>query len=372
MLTTDAIARVRVSVYTARTVPDALNTALMICRPEAFDETKRYRTYTSAAALAEDGWDPGGPAYAAAEKYFAAVPAPARLAVSCCGPSESLPQALDAARAVCADFYGVYVCGADAADAADASALADLAAHIDASDLPHALFYPFTGTVQDALAPDGIFAALYAAGRGRAFGLYCRAKEDAAAMAGLAMGLSARAGEQAFALCYKTLYGCTASDLTEADAEALKALNANIYVDRGTGRGLLENGAAADGRRFDETLYTDRIAYELRCAAAALLTEQAGRLPQTDVTSALLISRLSRVLNAYTALGVLAPAAWRGDPAGPLEPGDTVANGYALWADPYDTQPDADRAAHKAMPVHAALTLAGSAESVVLNVNVTL
>ena len=43
-----------------------------------------------------------------------------------------------------------------------------------------------------------------------------------------------------------------------------------------------------------------------------------------------------------------------------------------LWADSYDTQSEADRAAHKAMPVQVALTLAGSLESVVINVNVQL
>ena len=38
--------------------------------------------------------------------------------------------------------------------------------------------------------------------------------------------------------------------------------------------------------------------------------------------------------------------------------------------DAYDTQTDADRQAHKAMPVSVALTLAGSLESVVISVNV--
>ena len=47
-----------------------------------------------------------------------------------------------------------------------------------------------------------------------------------------------------------------------------------------------------------------------------------------------------------------------------------LENGYALWADSYDSQPDADRQAHKAMPISVALTLAGSLESVVINVNV--
>ena len=67
---------------------------------------------------------------------------------------------------------------------------------------------------------------------------------------------------------------------------------------------------------------------------------------------------------------MLASARWRGPAAGNIQPGDVLENGFALWADSYDNQPDADRQAHKAMPIQAALTLAGSLESVVINVNV--
>ena len=51
---------------------------------------------------------------------------------------------------------------------------------------------------------------------------------------------------------------------------------------------------------------------------------------------------------------------------------DIIENGYMLWADPYDTQSDADRAAHKAMPIHAALCFAGSVESLIINIDVTM
>ena len=40
--------------------------------------------------------------------------------------------------------------------------------------------------------------------------------------------------------------------------------------------------------------------------------------------------------------------------------------------DSYDDQSDADRAAHKAVPVQAGLVLAGSIESIVITVNVMI
>ena len=57
---------------------------------------------------------------------------------------------------------------------------------------------------------------------------------------------------------------------------------------------------------------------------------------------------------------------------GPLRSGDVVENGFALWADSYDDQSDADRAAHKAVPISVGLVMAGSIESIVITVNVTV
>ena len=52
--------------------------------------------------------------------------------------------------------------------------------------------------------------------------------------------------------------------------------------------------------------------------------------------------------------------------------GDMVENGYLFWADSYALQLDADCRAHRAMPVHIALCLAGSVESLVINIDVTM
>ena len=78
------------------------------------------------------------------------------------------------------------------------------------------------------------------------------------------------------------------------------------------------------------------------------------------------------VAREYAGRGVLATGPWRGEPVGRIARGDMIENGYMLWAEPYDTQSDADRAAHKAMPIHAALCFAGSVESLIINIDVTM
>ena len=103
-----------------------------------------------------------------------------------------------------------------------------------------------------------------------------------------------------------------------------------------------------------------------------LIADNPDKLPQTDDATAQFINRFSSILIGYTDRGILASAPWRGPDTGPLRTGDLVENGFLLWADSYDLQSDADRAAHKAMPVQCALTLAGSIESIVITVNVQL
>ena len=194
--------------------------------------------------------------------------------------------------------------------------------------------------------------------------------DSSAALMGTAMGLELSHTGSAFALCYKTINGIQPSALTETEADAIKALNGNVYLTRGYTHLLLERGTVSSGSRYDEILYLDKIADDLQNAAVSLLAENPDHLPQTDDSTAQFINRFTSILSGYADRGVLASGLWRGAETGPLHAGDTVENGFALWADSYDNQSDADRAAHKAVPVQVALVLAGSIESIVITVNV--
>ena len=143
-----------------------------------------------------------------------------------------------------------------------------------------------------------------------------------------------------------------------------------MYITRGYNHLLLESGTVSGGMRYDEVLYIDEIADALQNAAVNLIAENPDKLPQTDDATAQFINRFSSILMNYTDRGILASAAWRGSDIGPMKSGEIVENGFMLWADSYDNQSDTDRAAHRAVPVQAALCLAGSIESIVITVNV--
>ena len=371
MLSIDTIARVIVNASRNISVPSSFDTGLLLIRDANFTAAKRLKTYNSATEAATgivaDGFNTSTEAYKAAIKYFAQSPAPGRLLVSCYPTSETPARALEAVVDVTSDFYGVCL----GASETDANILAlDLA--VSALEKPCMLFLPLTGTPAEVVAGGGILDTLYSRSSKRVIATYAAAISDAAAVMGCAMGLQLASAASSFALCYKTLHGVTPSDLTQSQIDAIQAKGGNVFVTRNYSFHLLEKGTTPSGYRYDEVLYMDMIAADLQAAAVALLAQNTGKLPQTDDSTAMFINSFSGILAGYTDRNVLASAPWRGPAVGGIQSGDVVENGFQLWADTYDTQSEADRAAHKAVPIQVALTLAGSLESVVINVNVQL
>ena len=369
MLSINNIARVIVNVVRPAAQPTSWDTGLLLVKDAAFADAKRLRTYANsteaAAGMTTDGFDSSSEVYKAAQKYFASSPSPGRLLVSCYPASESPVEALDAVLQLTSDFYGIAL-----ADTRTDAELLALDTHLTGLDKPAMLFLALIGTAAETVATDSLLDKLHAAGSRRVIATFAAAVSDAAAVMGCAMGQQSAHNSSAFSLCYKTVGGMQPSTLTQAQVEAIEALGGNVYVTRGYTHTLLEKGSTPSGYRFDEVLYLDMIAEDLQNAAVSLLADNPDKLPQTDDASAQFMNAFSSVLIGYTNRGILATAKWRGAGAGRISAGDYVENGFALWADSYDDQSEADRAAHKAVPIQCALTLAGSLESVVITVNV--
>ena len=369
MLSINTIARVEVSVVRSASQPTSFDTGLLLVKDSSFAASKRLKSYANsaeaAAGLAEDGFSSSTEAYKAAQKYFASSPSPGRLLVSCYPASESPVEALDAVLQLTSDFYGIAL-----ADSRTDVELLALNTHLAGLNKPAMLFLSLIGTATEVVATDSLLDKLHAAGSRRVIATYAAAVSDAAAVMGAAMGQQSAHTASAFSLCYKTVGGMQPSTLTQAQAEAIEALGGNVYVTRGYTHTLLEKGSTPSGYRFDEVLYLDMIAEDLQNAAVSLLADNPDKLPQTDDASAQFMNAFSSVLIGYTNRGILATAKWRGTAVGRISSGDHIENGFALWADSYDNQSEADRAAHKAVPIQCALTLAGSLESVVITVNV--
>ena len=370
MLSTNTIARVVLNLQRASAAAATFDTGLLLVKKAGGDAgLASYASSAEAAAgITGAGLADTTEAYKATQKYFAASPAPSRLLVyyylSGTTPAEALAAVLETNQ----DFYGVAV----AEDSVTDASLLALETYIAGIRKPAMLFLPLIGTPAAVVAADSLLDKLHAANSRRAVATYAAAQSDAAGVMGTAMGLQLAHSESAFALCYKSVGGVTPSDLTQAQVDAIEALGGNVYVTRGYTHLVLEKGSTPSGARYDEVLYLDMISEELQNAAVSLLADNADKLPQTDDASAQFITVFSSILANYTARGVLATAVWRGSAVGSIRPGDYIENGFTLWANSYDTQSEADRAAHKAVPIQAALILSGSLESVVITVNVRI
>lgn len=371
MLSVSSIARVVVNVVRSLGAITAFDTGLILIKDTNYAATRRLNEFTSAGAAQETlvdwGFASSSTAYKAVTSYFGADPAPSRLLISCYPSSETLVEALAAVLDISASFYGIAF-GQSETDARVKALVAD----IEASEYPMMVFCPLIGTASAVVTAGSLLSDLHGLSSKRSVPFYCANVEDAAALMGTAMGLSLSHQSSAFSLCYKEIAGVTPSSLTETEATAIKNLGGNVYLTRGYTHKLLELGTVASGARYDEIMYIDMIASDLQNAAVNLLAENPDKIPQTDDASAMFMNVFNSILINYTDMGVLAAARWRGGAIGPLANGDMVENGYTMWASSYDEQSSEDRAAHKAVPISVALLLAGSVESIVINVNVAL
>lgn len=371
MLSVNSIARVIVNAVRSLGSISSFNTGLLLIRDTSFVAAHRLAVCDSSAAavaqLTTWGFASSSDPYKAAVKYFAASPAPSRLLLSCYPAAESLAEALGAVLDITASFYGVALGQTET----DARMLA-LDEFISGLDKPLMFFAPVVGSVSSVITSGSFLQTLNGRATKRTMPFFCSAVSDAAALMGTAMGLELANSSKAFALCYKTINGIQPSALTESEATSIKALGGNVYLTRGYTHTVLELGTVASGARYDEVMYIDKIALDLQNAAVAMLAENQNKMPQTDESTSGFITVFSNILMKYTDMNVLATGIWRGAQIGPLNYGDTIENGFVLWADSFDNQSDEDREAHKAMPISIGLNLAGSIESIVITVNVVI
>ena len=270
-----------------------------------------------------------------------------------------------------AEFYGVYF--SPKASATDGEIKLDLFSIISAMDSMNrgVVFYGVSGSVPTITGAGSILAEMQAAGSKRAVGMYCTSDlDDAAGLMGTAMGLARNSDTSAFALCYKGIASAAVNNITQSDVNDIKAVNGNVFVQRTRSKACIENGATASGLRFDEVLFIDRMAFDIQTGIYDLIAGSATKYPQNDTTSAIFLNEIFTILETYYRIGVLATAMWRGLPIMGVETGDVVEHGHMELVESYDLQTQADRDAHKAMPITILLCLSGSVETIAITVDV--
>lgn len=364
MLTLDPIVKVNVNVNAATRVSNIYDVGVIMGDSETISASDRFAEFSDMTEVGAR-FDDESPEYLAAQAYFSAVPTPEKLVICRINSGETAGAALLDLANKTGTWYGVYL------TKPNESSIKSVDAALKALNRGMQ-FYAFSGTAGAAVASNSLINVMFKEGSRRALGIVqaVETAHDAAAVMGTAMGLAGAHPNDAFALAYKTIPGIDPLAATQSEIDAIKEINGNVYVTRGYSRNLFEIGATASGMRYDEVLYIDSISADMQDRCIGLIADAQTKLPQNDTTSAIFINALTGLLNSYTNRGVLDSGVWNGAPVGGLQTGDTLSRGYYLYCASYDEQSQADREAHKAMPIYACICLAGSVESLEITLNV--
>lgn len=337
--------------------------------------SERIRLYTGSEEIGTD-FGEDSPEYEAALIYFSQSPAPTQvyvgrwaktLATGETGSVETLAQAITAVLQY-TNWYGLGIADDEDLTAAEITATA---AAIQASSLSRvfAVTSEDSGIIDSASTTD-IASTLKAAGYGRTFVQYSTKKYAALSAFGRAFTVNFTGNNTTLTLKFKTEPGVTYETLTSAQAAAIDAKNANVYVYYANDTAILQQGVMSNGDFFDERHGLDWLQNYVQTNLYNLLYTSTTKIPQTEAGITRLLSNVEQSLDQAVSNGLVAAGVWNGGDIGEITAGDTLTKGYYVYAQPLSSQAQADREARKSPLIQAAIKLAGAVHYADVQINV--
>ena len=214
--------------------------------------------------------------------------------------------------------------------------------------------------VLDATSTTDIASRIKAAGYGRTFTQYSQVDYAAASAFGRAFTVNFLGNNTTITLKFKQEPGITPEMITAQQADTLKAKNCNVFVQYANDTAIIQEGVMANGDFFDERHGLDWLQNYVQNNLWNLLYTSTTKIPQTEAGVTRLVTNVEQSMDQSASNGLMAPGVWTGGPVGELQPGDTLTKGYYVYANPLNTQAQADREARKAPVIQVACKLAGA------------
>lgn len=171
-------------------------------------------------------------------------------------------------------------------------------------------------------------------------------------------------------LKFKIEPGVTAETLTETQASVLNDKNCNVFVNYDNSTAIIQQGVMASGIFFDERVGLDWFENFLQTEVWNLLYSSLTKIPQTDAGMQIIKTRIEKCCVQAVTNGLVAPGVWNAAGFGSLKQGDTLPDGYYVYAPLVSSQLQADREARKSVPFQVALKLSGAIHFVNIAVSV--
>lgn len=351
--------------------------ALLILGPsEVIPITERIRLYSGAEDIGND-FGVTSEEYKAATVFFSQSPAPTQvyvgrwaktIATAETGTPETLLQAVNAVLQF-TNWYGLGIAHTDALVDAD---VLSVATAIESAGVSRILAV----TTQD---PDTLVTAtttdlaskLKAGSYGRTFCQYSSSSKYAALSAfGRAFTVNFNGNNTTITLKFKQEPVVTYETLTTAQAAALDAKDANVFVYYANDTAIIQQGVMSNGDFFDERHGLDWLQNYVQTNLFNLLYTSTTKIPQTEAGITRLLTNVEQSMDQAVSNGLVGAGIWNGGPIGQVSPGDTLTKGYYVYANPLSTQAQADREKRKAPLIQVACKLAGAVHFADVQINV--
>lgn len=253
-------------------------------------------------------------------------------------------------------WYGLFV----AADYGTEDALGAAAAIEAASPSRVVAFSSQDANDLDSLNSSSLAYKLHAANYNRSFAVYSGSSAYAAAsVLGRMSTVNFNGSNTTITLKFKNLPGVVAESLRTSQADALKAINENVFAAYQNDVSILQEGTMAGGDYIDEIHGLDWLQDRIQTDLFNLLYGS-GKVAQDERGMTAIIATVNKALDQAVANELVAPGVWNGEGFGALSTGDTLSTGYYVYIQPLAEQAQSDREARKAPPIQIAVKLAGA------------
>lgn len=199
---------------------------------------------------------------------------------------------------------------------------------------------------------------------------YSANKYAITALFGRAFSVNFSANRSTLTLMYKQEPGVVAENLTETQAQTLKAKRCNVFVAYQNDTVILQYGVMSGLAYFDEMHGLDWFADAVQNAEYNLLYQSKTKIPQTDAGQNQLVNAAHSVCDEAVNNGLIAPGTWNADGFGQLERGQFLKSGFYIYTQPMALQSQAIRETRVAPPIQIALKLAGAIHEIDVIVDV--
>lgn len=347
------------------TIDTDFSTGLIIGNSTHLTATNRVKVYTADSwetQMTTDGFLNSDPEYKAAGIYFSQNPQPQKvcIGVKLTDDTDDVT-ALTACRAFSQDWFGVSFCY----DVTDS--IAEIAAAVEAFSIPAVFFYQTNDAKCLVASQTNILATLQEKNYNMSVGFYSTQNNFIISVLGLFSGLNKTDANSAYTLCFKSVVGFTTENIDDAQMDALKGYNGNVYASFSKRYSFIYPGIAASGIHVDEIYFVELAKYLIQENTISGLVSQL-KIPQTESGLNDIVTYISEACSKLLSIGYIGSGIWMGKNILTLTTGTALPNGYIVLADSLASQSSSDRQKRVTPPIYVALKASGAIEHVVIRV----